>query len=119
MNPVLLHADGTDCRHEGRPRADVHADGGALCPAGVQVTHVRFNGQVSTVEQAYASLASIAGSVAAALTPVITDFAGLGRRIGDDPGIRALAAYAAAVDEERRREDEAGPPGGGREAGTR
>jgi hypothetical protein len=117
VNPVLLHADGTDCRHEGKPQADIHADGGPLCPGGEQVTHVRFNGQVSTVGQAYASLASIAGTVAAALTPLVTAFAELGRRIGGDPGIRALAAYAEAVEEERRRHDEESPPGG-REAGT-
>lgn len=123
MNPVLLHADGTECAHEGKPHAGIRADGGPACADGQQVTHVRFNGQVITIGQAYASLRSLAETIATALAPMITAYAGafaeIGARIGDDPAVRALAAYAVVAEEERRRCDEESPPAGGREAGTR
>jgi hypothetical protein len=103
--PAMVHADGTDCRHEGDPQRLFTGDGGPECPAGVQVTHLRVNGKTLTFAEAHAALKSIADSWTRALTPAITAFADLGRRVSEDPAIRALAAACAVVDEERRREE--------------
>lgn len=104
MNPVMLHADGSDCHHDGQPKATLLDEGGPLCPGGQPVTHVRFNGRVLTIEEAYASIAALARTFARALNPVIAAFAEFGGRISADPAIRALAAAADVVSEERRRE---------------
>lgn len=108
MKPVMIHADGTDCRHEGTPQATIHDEGGPLCVAGIRVTHVRFNGKVLTIGEACAALKNVADVFAAQLTPVITALAELGNRIGAalDPAIRALAAAAEVVDEERELDED-------------
>jgi class 3 adenylate cyclase len=101
-DPAIVHADGTDCHHEGDPQRLFTGDDGPECPAGVQVTHMRVNGRTLTFAEAHAALKSIADAWVKALSPVITAFAELGRRVSDDPAIRALAAAAAIVDEERQ-----------------
>jgi hypothetical protein len=108
MKPVMIHADGTDCRHEGTPQATVCDDGGPLCAAGIPITHVRLNGKVLTIGEACAALKNVADVFAAQLTPVITALAELGNRIGAamDPAIRALAAAAEVVDGERELDED-------------
>jgi hypothetical protein len=108
MKPVMIHADGTDCHHEGAAQATVHDEGGPKCAAGLPVTHVRFNGREMTVEEAYASLKNIADVFAKQLTPVITAFVKLAAQIGAamEPTIRVLATAAAVVDEERELDDD-------------
>lgn len=98
----MIHADGTDCHHAGQPQATVHDEGGPLCPGGLLVRHVRFNGKVLTVEEACTSFTSMARTFAAAITPLIAAFAEFTRQISADPAIRALAAAADVVNEERR-----------------
>jgi hypothetical protein len=105
MNPVIIHADGTDCGHEGTLQATLHMDGGPRCPAGQPVTHVRFGGTTLTIEQAYASLKQVADAWAKAITPILSALAEFGRKLSAEPSIRALAAAAKVVDEERQRED--------------
>lgn len=105
MRPVMLHADGTDCFHDGTPRATMLEESGPLCPGGLPVTHVRFNGNVVTIESAYASLKGMAEAFTKAITPLVASFAEVARKIGNDPAIRALAAAAAVVNDERQRED--------------
>lgn len=104
MNPVMLHADGTDCHHDGQPQATMLDEGGPLCPGGQPVTHVRFNGKVLTIEEAYSSIKAMASNLAAAITPLVAAAAEFCRRISADPAIRALAAAAQVVSEERARE---------------
>jgi hypothetical protein len=108
MKPVMIHAGGTDCRHEGTPRATIHDEGGPLCAAGIRVTHVRFNGKVLTIGEACAALKNAADVFATQLTPVITALAELGNRIGAalGPAIRALTAAAEVVDEERELDED-------------
>lgn len=79
MNPVIIHADGTDCRHQGTPQAAVSDDGGPLCPAGQPVTHIRFNGQVLTIEQAAAAFRQMTTGFAEALKPLAAAFARFAR----------------------------------------
>ena len=38
MKPVMIHADGTDCHHEGPPQSAVHDDEGPRCAGGLLVT---------------------------------------------------------------------------------
>ncbi len=33
----MLHADGTDCCHDGQPQATLLDEGGPLCPGGLPV----------------------------------------------------------------------------------
>jgi len=108
MKPVMIHADGTDCRHEGTPQATVYDEGGPRCANGQQVTHVRFNGRVMTVEEAGHALKDIADTFAKLLTPVITAFVKLAADIGTamEPTIRILAAAAEAYDEEVELEED-------------
>jgi hypothetical protein len=104
MRPVIIHADGTDCGHTGDAKATVTDPGGPLCPAGLPVTHVRFNGQVIAIEQACVSLKSIADAITSALTPTVTALAAFGEMVWDDPAVRVLVAACAVVNEERERE---------------
>jgi hypothetical protein len=104
MDPVMLHGDGTDCRHEGNAQAAISDEGGPICPAGLPITHMRFNGNTLTIEQAYTSLKSMADAWVKALNPIVTALAAWGRQVSGDPVIRALAAASAVVDEERQRE---------------
>lgn len=105
MDPVIIHADGTDCHHKGQPQASAHDDGALRCPAGIRVTHVRFNGQMVTIEEACATLKSAADAWVKAITPVVAALAGFVRQFTSDPAICALAAAAAVVDEERALDD--------------
>jgi hypothetical protein len=79
MNPVIIHADGTDCRHEGNPQATMRDDGGPLCPAGQPVTHIRLNGHVLTIEQAGAAFRQMTDAFAKAVKPLRAFFSGLGQ----------------------------------------
>lgn len=103
MNPVMVHADGTDCHHEGQAQATIQAAGGPLCPAGHQITHVRFNSKTLTIEEACAGLQLITEAFARIFTPMSVAFAEFGRRFSADPVMRAFAAAAAVVDEEPER----------------
>lgn len=69
------------------------------------MTHVRYGGTTLPVDQAYASLKSMADAWVKALTPIVTAMAEFGRQMSAEPTIRALAALAAVVDEARRAED--------------
>jgi hypothetical protein len=104
----MIHADGTDCLHEGTAQATVADEGGPVCAGGQPVTRVRFNGQVLTVEEACQALKNIADVFAKQLTPAITSLASLASQIGAamEPAIRALAAAAQVVDEERQADDD-------------
>lgn len=106
MKPVMIHEDGTDCAHEGKPQAVIQDEGGPLCPGGCPVTHIRFNGHVMTMAEATAAFHSVARTFTAALTPLITACAEFARKLSTDPAIRALAAAAAVVSEERARLEE-------------
>jgi hypothetical protein len=99
----MVHADGTDCGHEGPAQATVHDEGGPLCPAGRRITHVRFNGNTLTIEEALAAFSSVAESFAAMLTPLVTGLARWASSIASalSPSMRVLAAAAEAADEER------------------
>ena len=74
MIPVIVHADGTDCHHAGQPQATMPG-GAPLCAAGLPVTHIRFNGQVLTIEQAAAAFMKLAEAFSEAVKPLMTAFA--------------------------------------------
>lgn len=94
MNPVMLHADGTDCRHQGQPQATMHAEGGPRCPAGLSVTHVRFNGKVLTVEEAAEAFQAMTRAFGEAFAHLAEAYTGMGRAVGSAmaPTPRAVAA---------------------------
>jgi len=104
MKPVMIHADGTDCHHEGPPQSAVHDDEGPRCAGGLLVTHVRFNGRLLTVEEAAAALQSVASAFAAAFIPLMESltaaFVNFGRQIRDDPRLRVLAATLSSAEAE-------------------
>lgn len=108
MKPVMIHEDGTDCGHEGTPQATITDEGGPRCAGGQLVTHVRFNGNVMTVEEAAHALKNIADTFTKLLTPLITSFVKLTADIGAamDPAIRILAAASEAYDEEVELEED-------------
>jgi hypothetical protein len=101
MTPIVIHADGTDCTHEGEPQAPIHADGFPVCPAGQLMTHVRLAEVTLTIDQVYTSIKSMAEGWASAITPIVSALAQFGRTLSSNPAIRALAAAA----EERQREE--------------
>lgn len=100
----MIHADGTDCDHEGAPQRVATDDPMPLCPAGLPVTHVRLYDKVVTTGEALSSFRSIAEAVTRSLTPMVTAYAEFARKLSTDPHIRAFAAAAAVVDEERAKE---------------
>jgi hypothetical protein len=57
----------------------MHDDGGPLCPAGQPVTHIRFNGQALTIEQASAAFRQMTDAFAKAFKPLLAFFSGLGQ----------------------------------------
>jgi hypothetical protein len=102
---TLLHADGSMCRHEGKPVATMADDGGPLCPAGQPVTHVLFNGRRLTIGDAMSAFASMAATITQAMAPHAAAYAELGRKLDAGPHIRILAAAGEAIERERAREE--------------
>ena len=104
MKPVMIHADGTDCHHEGPPQAAAHDDDGPRCAGGLLVTHVRFGGRTLTIEEASAALQSVASAFAAAFIPLAESltaaFVNFGRQVRDDPRLRVLAATLSSAEAE-------------------
>jgi len=98
---ALLHADGTACHHEGDAQATVHDDGGPVCPGGEQITHVRYNGRLLTITEAYAAFSSMAETLTQAIAPLAAAFAEFGRKLATNPRIRVLTAAAEAIERER------------------
>lgn len=101
---ALLHADGATCHHEGDAQSTVHDDGGPVCPGGEQITHVRYNGKLLTITEAYAALSSMAETITKAIAPMADAFAEFGRKLATDPHLRVLAAAAEAIERERAEE---------------
>jgi hypothetical protein len=93
-DPVIIHADGTDCRHPGPPQGTMDDDSGPRCAAGLAVTHVRIGGRVVTLAEAAEMLNALAAAFNAAFGQMITRMGNalgdLGRRMAGDPLIRAL-----------------------------
>lgn len=109
LAPVLVHADGTNCSHAGRPQPIASMSDVPACPAGQPVTGVRFDGRTLTLEQVYRSLKSIAEAWTKLLTPSMSALlAAAGPLLDADPQIRALAAATAVIDEARQRNSSAG-----------
>ena len=78
---VILHHDGSDCRHDGPPSAAPWR-----CGAGIEVTHVKVNGHAVPVEQAIADFRAIIDRCAAILAPHLGGpRAGHGDPVGDGP----------------------------------
>jgi len=104
MRPALLHADGTDCYHEGRPQRIATDDQGPACPAGIEVTHVRFNGKAIPLPDAISALQQAGQKVADMLQPMIAQMVQHLNEVVGSPQIRVLAGAAAAIEQERERE---------------
>lgn len=104
MKPVMIHEDGTDCRHEGEPQATVDDDYGPRCAGGILVTHVRFNGKTLTVEEAAQALQSVASAFSAAFIPLMESlsaaFVNFARQVSDDPRLRILADTLSSAEAE-------------------
>jgi hypothetical protein len=90
MNPVMIHADGTACHHQGEPLASVYDDGGPACAAGIQVTHVRVGDRTLTMAEAEVAFLQLAVAWSEALRPFVDAFARWAEQA--TPAIRALAA---------------------------
>jgi hypothetical protein len=102
LNVALLHEDGTTCQHTGKVQATVHDDDGPLCPAGQPLTHIRFNGRLLTISEAYSAFSSMAETITRAFAPFAEACAEFARVVGADPHIRAMAAAAKVISEEER-----------------
>jgi hypothetical protein len=66
-DPVIVHADGTDCHHPGDPQATADDPGGPRCPAGMPVGGVRVGAVTWTLDEAAAAL----DRAMAAIRPVL------------------------------------------------
>jgi hypothetical protein len=75
MDPVILHAGGSPCRHHGPPGLN-EAGGGWLCAAGIPVTHVRVGDRVMTLDEAIAAFAVAVGEALRPLIDATAEFAG-------------------------------------------
>lgn len=60
----FIHADGTDCLHEGKALAPEATPGGPVCAGGLRLTHVRVNGKVAEMSEAGRQLGAFARRVA-------------------------------------------------------
>lgn len=58
-DPVLIHDDGSECHHKGAPVAPYGTPGGARCPAGQTITHVRLNGRLMPMDEAAAAMQQV------------------------------------------------------------
>jgi hypothetical protein len=88
MNPVIIHADGTDCHHIGDAQATVYDPDGPRCPAGERVTHVRFNGKTITIEQATQALIGIGETMSKFISGLGGMFSNIGAALA--PVLRSL-----------------------------
>jgi hypothetical protein len=91
VTPVVLHADGTACRHAGGGPY-VTAGDATLCPGGQQVTHVAFNGQVLTLAEATAVFGRLVAAFNEAVAPVLATLGAAARGL-----VAALAPHAEAL----------------------
>ncbi len=105
MRPVMLHADGTECGHEGPAARTLHDEGGPACPAGIEVTHVRSGEKDIPVDEAVRAMMQVGDAIAKVLTPMISQAAVLIRGPADLPAIRVAHGAAAAIEAEREREE--------------
>lgn len=101
LTPLPVHADGTVCIHRGPAQAGLPDT--PLCSAGVEVTHIRYNGRDIEVGQLAAALDSFGQAITAALTPIVTAYAEMARRLAASlsPYIRIIAAAAEQANIER------------------
>ena len=103
-DPVLVHADGTDCHHAGPVLRTVEDAGGPACSAGMDVTAVRLGDATVSIGDACASFRSLARTLAQAMGPLVAGFAETAQMLTRDPAVRALAAAAEVICEERAKE---------------
>jgi hypothetical protein len=104
----MIHADGSDCDHEGSPLAAVSDVGGPRCAGGEPVTHVRINGSVLTIEEAVKAFQNIADAFTAVLSPLIASLASWAGQFGAalQPAARILAAAGEAYGAEMELADD-------------
>ena len=103
MNPVIIHADGTDCAHTGAPRSALGSPGGPACAGGQQVTHVRFNGKTLTIGEAAQEFAKLAEAFTEGVRPVIAAWNEFGRQISRalaPPAIRQAGLPGLGIDDD-------------------
>jgi hypothetical protein len=79
--PVIVHADGSDCDHTGDALSSLGEPDGPVCAGGQQVTHVRFNGQTLTIEDAARVVWDAATAIADGLKPFVAALAEMGRAL--------------------------------------
>lgn len=92
MKPDILHQDGTVCCHEGLPKKSDPSGKNILCPEGFVVTHIRFNGNVMTLEESAIMFAKMAKIFNESMQPLIVAFAKMASQLGSAlSGIQALS----------------------------
>jgi hypothetical protein len=79
--PTIVHADGTDCTHDGTPLSGVNDPDGPVCGGGQPVTHIRFNGQTLTIAEASALVMKLGEVMAEAMKPIVKAFEEMGRKL--------------------------------------
>jgi hypothetical protein len=73
MEPHILHEDGTICHHEGLPKVSSISTG-ISCSEGIIVTHVRFSGNMMTIEEAGIAFTIMAQKMNEVIFPLMTAF---------------------------------------------
>jgi len=53
LPPVMLHADGSACGHEGQPKRGIADAGGPVCAGGREVTHAWVDGRKVPIGDAW------------------------------------------------------------------
>lgn len=101
--PVMLHAGGSECHHEGPAQRMADDEAGAACSAGIEITHVRFNGADMPVAEVVHAMTQVGQNLGVWLNAMITQLAGVAERLADSPAMRIIAKAAAAVEAERQR----------------
>lgn len=102
MDPVILHEDGTECRHAGKPqRAYEDADGPA-CAAGIPVTHVRILGSEMTLAEASQMVGGMVAAFKETVVPVIARYAERLAEVATSPEFRVLATAVERAQGVRR-----------------
>lgn len=61
LPPVMLHADGSACGHEGQPKRGPGDPGGPVCAGGREVTHAWAGGRKIPIGEAWHLLADAYG----------------------------------------------------------
>lgn len=96
MKADILHQDGTVCCHEGPYMKSDSSGKNILCLEGIVVTHIRFNGNVMTLEESAIMFMKMTKIFNESMQPLIVAFTKMASQVGSAlNGIQAIALDTA------------------------